>query len=87
MEIKPYLLKGRFKNMCQMYRWVKFNYLSVYVNVCAYTYSAPIISEVVLQESSGKKPDQHKDIAGQMQLNISNFGPIMGRNHDIWLES
>lgn len=55
ISVKPYPLKDRFNSMCQMYRWVKCNYISVYVNVCAYTYSAPTISEVQLQMSAEKK--------------------------------
>lgn len=83
LSVKPYCLGALFDELCTRYRWVKFNYVSMYVNVCSYNTVAPALSEVKLKliEKVQSVPAR---VEGEIQTNTPFVSPLLGQNHMIF---
>lgn len=68
-----YPLAGRYKKMCDLYRSMKLNYVSIYLNVSAYSYTADsgAAFSADLVPSTGKTTDK-------LFLNVSQIGSMIG---------
>lgn len=76
LEVMPYPLVGRFKELCAMYRWVKINYISFYFAASAYSYTG--IAEVPIVGKIEKMNEKNSKFDGAAQFNTPNIGPILG---------
>lgn len=60
-----------FVEMCKRYRWIKFNYYSIYIDVMSYSYTADV---------SGSISDPAQRVPGKISLNVPSIGPLQGKN-------
>lgn len=83
LDVMPYPLLGRFKELCSIYRWVKINYISFYFAVSCYTYTAMTDMDIVLEETP---QSTKKKFTGAIRDTTSNIGPIIGADkmHLVW---
>lgn len=73
VSLNPYGLDDRFNKLCDMYRWVKFNYIAFHVAVSAYTYSGQTVGTLNLQID-----DRSKKVTGGLVMPGSYISPITG---------
>lgn len=63
---------------------MKFNYVSIYVNVCSYNFVSQRVGEIQLKANYPKQQEP-VNIQGEILPNISYVAPLIGQNHMIFV--
>lgn len=84
LDFMPYPLVGRFKELCAMYRWVKFNYVSFYFAVSGYSFTGNSDMQITLTEDV-QSPKVSK-FTGKINQNQPFISTIRGADkfHFVW---
>lgn len=75
LDVELYGFNDKFKSVCKMYRWVKFNYICLKFNCCSYTYSASHDGTINIEQKDPRK------FEGKFFSNVPSINPIQGKNY------